>query len=405
MRGIVGADALLEALGVNRRRSHDRPLAISMASGGDDLLSDEHGVADVAMGALGQAVGLTSCNDSCVDNGSVTICRNDGFGGSFTLAAGRAVGSARDAVGGAGGVHVLDVDPGMTGGLDSFCIGMGCVMLAGESLDTGLGASGFSGYDTLVPFMINCINVSYLLGTTTAASLGLFAYFGASGSFGDNPFAPSMAKRIDFFLRNKNLVADRTVLALGQARPSAVRSNSIIDDLGVALCGNNLLGDEHRIADTAVGALGQASGLAGCRDSGVGDGDVTVCGNDGPGGFLALAAGRAVGSARDAGLGAGGVLVLDLAISVVTVGGNNLLGFDCLATNRAMLAFGFTIRGAGGGNGLINDFGMASGGNGLDGRLVASGALLASGVAVFGAGRSLVFDINPIMIDGDSNDC
>ena len=97
---------------------------------------------------------------------------------------------------------------------------------------TGFGASRrLGGVDDLS--MTGRINLSYLLGTTMTAGLGLFALLGAGGLSGDDPLAPSMAKVVDLFLGDKNLVADRAVLALGQAGPGAVGGDGSIDDFGM----------------------------------------------------------------------------------------------------------------------------------------------------------------------------
>lgn len=115
-----------------------------MAKGGGDFLSSEHCVADAAMGALGQAGSLACCRNSLVGSGDMAICRDDGPGGILALATGRAVGSAHNAIGGAGGVYVGDhAIVVVADGLDIARLDVVDVVGADAGLHSFFGAGGF----------------------------------------------------------------------------------------------------------------------------------------------------------------------------------------------------------------------------------------------------------------------
>lgn len=275
---------------------------------------------------------------------------------------------------------------------------------------TGFGASRrLGGVDDLS--MTGRINLSYLLGTAMTAGLGLFALLGAGGLSGDDPLAPSMAKGVDLFLGDKNLVADRAVLALGLARRGAVGSDGCVDDLSVALSRKDSFGSLLALAtDRAVDAAGDTSLGAGSfhvLDHTVGV--VTLSVDNGLGSVFAIVASGAVGTTDDAGLGAGGILVLDLAISFMTKGGKRRWGDGDFATDRAHFTFGLTGRGAGGINGrFIDKLGVTLGRDGFLRLLLSVAAAFAVFTAldtVFGAGCVFMFNRGPVMLDGDCVRC
>ncbi len=88
-----------------------------------------------------------------------------------------------------------------------------------------------------------------------------------------------MAECGSLFLCHENRVADRAVLALGQAGLLAGRCNCRIDGLGVAECGNGLLRGDDRVAGRAVAALGEACLCAGRRYSLIDNDAVAVYGS------------------------------------------------------------------------------------------------------------------------------
>ena len=112
-------------------------------------------------------------------------------------------------------------------------------------------------------------------------------------------------------LRNDDLVADRAVLARGQAGLCAGRLDCRVNDLGVPLCGNDHLRNDDLVADGAVLAL-RLTGLGASRlDCGVNDHGVSLGGDFFQAGENRTA-NRALHAGLMAGLGAGGRFFGDL---------------------------------------------------------------------------------------------
>ena len=196
-----------------------------------------------------------------------------------------------------------------------------------------------------------------------------------------------VARCVDHCLCNKNLVADRAVLALGLAGFGASRLNSRINGLGVARCGDLFHTGHRSAADGALRtgrmtSLGAGSGLF--RNINRGMPSRVDCFG------LGCIANRA-GVGLDTGILTGGS-GRDLALTpAVAVGGNHFLFNNDFVANRAMLAFGQAGLGAGCRNSLVNDLGVTLGGNHFlrfDNRS-ADRAADAIRQARFGAGRRL----------------
>ena len=179
----------------------------------------------------------------------------------------------------------------------------------------------------------------------TAVSITGIAVFCERSIFGitDNRL---VADCRDDFLRNDDLVADRTVLARGQAGLCAGRLDCRVNDLGVPLCGNDHLRNDDLVADRAVLARGQAGLCAGRLDCRVNDLGVPLCGND----HLRnddLVADGAVLALRLTGLGAGR---LDCGVNDhgVPLGGDFFQAGEDRTANRALRAGLMAGLGAGG---------------------------------------------------------
>ena len=263
-------------------------------------------------------------------------------------------------------------------------------------------------------------------GIAAGADTFFFALFGTSGGLRLRPVAVVVTQRGCGFLCDDHHAAKVAVLSFGLARLSAGRGNGCVNDLAMScrfelsrlkgvtagagtlflalfrargrfrLCpcaeivaqrGYGFLRDDHRAADGAALAFGLAR---------LGAGGGNGCVNN-----LAMSCrfefSRLKGVAAGAGalflalFGAGRRLRLCPFAVVMSKGGGLLLRDDHRAANEAMLAFGLTGLGTGGGNGCVNNFQMALRSNhaSLTEHLAAVQAIDVARIAVFRAGHFL----------------
>ena len=201
-----------------------------MALGGDHFLGNEDFVADRAVLALGQTSLRAGRSLCCIDYFCVAG-RGDLFHTGEDRITNGALRTGFMTSLGAGSGLFRNFNRGMPGCSD--CFGLGCIAnCAGVGLDAGV-LTGRRGRDLAL--------------------------------------IPAVALGGNHFLRNKNFVTNRAVLALGLAGFCAGSRNSLVNDLGVALGGNHFLRNENLVADGAVLALGLAGLGAGRLDSCVND--------------------------------------------------------------------------------------------------------------------------------------
>ena len=208
----------------------------------------------------------------------------------------------------------------MSLGRNNFHPGKYCITIQAlcTRLVTGLGAGCSFFFDfngMLMPCRTYCLGLCF-----TAIHTSVFHYtciFARRCFYNNTAFRPPVSLCGNCFLLNKNFIADRAVLALGQSCFLAGCRNSSIDNLGMSLGGNNFLLDNNFVADRAVLALGLSGFFAGRRNGRIDNFLMTLSGNSRAGAYF-LAAILAVGVAGIAGHGAGCVLrVADFGIFMI----------------------------------------------------------------------------------------
>ena len=191
----------------------------------------------------------------------------------------------------------------------------------------------------------------------------------------------------DHFLRNKDFVADRAVLTLGQTSLRAGRSLCYIDYFCVAGRRDFFHTGEDCLTNGAL-RTGLMAGL-GAGGRFFGDLNRRVAGRADCFGLGCIANCAGVGLDTGVLTGRGG---RDLAlIPSVALGGNLFLRFDNRSADRAVRACGLAGRGAGRLDGRVNDLGVSLGVDDLAflHHLVADGAVGVAGVAGRCAGGAL----------------
>ena len=196
----------------------------------------------------------------------------------------------------------------------------------------------------------------------------------------------SVAQCGNGFLSNQDFVTDRAVLAFGQAGFGTGRIDSRVDDPVMVQSGNLFLSNQDFITDGAVLALGQAGFGTGRIDSRVDDPVMVQSGNL----FLSnqdFITDGAVLALGQAGFGTGRI---DSRVDdpVMVQSGNLFLSNQDFITDGAVLALGQAGGGTGSCNSLVNDLSVAQCGDlGLGGdHGVTDGAVGAFGFACGGAG-------------------
>ena len=222
-----------------------------MSLGGNFFLLNNNFVADGAVLAfrqtrLGAGRSLCCVNDFGVPLGwNLFLCNDD-------LIADGAVLALSLAGFGASRLNSRINDLGMSLGRDFFHPGKYCITIQAlcTRLVTGLGAGCsffFDFNDMLMPCRTYCLGLYF---TATRTSVFHYAFiFARRFCYNNTDFRPLVSLCGNCFLLNKNFIADRAVLALGQSCFLAGCRNSSIDNLGMSLGGNNFLLNKNRIAD------------------------------------------------------------------------------------------------------------------------------------------------------------
>lgn len=207
------------------------------------------------------------------------------------------------------------------------------------------------------------------------ASLVTFAF---AGRINSRNILEIVTKSGNVFL---DLVGTAGVAGIGRLAPVVARGLKGHDTVIPVMLNHIGHGavSEMRVAGLAIGAAGE-TGLGASRGNILIGNRIVVVGINGGNFFFGFVASRAdEGLYSRVGAGGGGG---DFAfVPLVIESGNYLLLDSNLAANRAVLALGQTGLGAGGGNGLIDDLGMTSGGDGLNICPATRGAHLAFFVA------------------------
>ena len=281
------------------------------------------------------------------------VALGGGFDVSIAVAAGAGMGgmAARSTGGGSYLIGVLV-------GVAQFGDGLGLGFTTGRAGE-GLYALGFLGRFfgdcALVPTVALGGGFAVSIAVAAGAGMGGVALLGAGGSrYGIGVLVDMILGRDDLCFR---LFAGGT----GEQLFTLSRFGGFFRHLAavpvVALGGNRLLLYGNSVADRAVLALSQASFLAGCVNSLINDFGMALGGNIAVLGFTAGA-----GSGLGALFGTGGSLGLLPFAEAVTLGRDGLLLYENGIANRAVLALGQAGFLAGCGNGLVNGFGVALGG-------------------------------------------
>ena len=185
------------------------------------------------------------------------------------------------------------------------------------------------------------------------------------------------------FLLYQNGVADGAVLAFGLTGSGAGGCNSRVDDLGVAL-------GVYILALIAVSAGAGEGGVA-LRGAG-GSGDllgVLMCMTQDCNRFCFGGRTYSAGEGLDTFGSLSGLLSDLAAVPGMVLGRNGFLLYQNGVADGAVLAFGLTGSGAGGGNGLVDDFRVALGGYfGIGVAVIAAGALMGGVTLCDAGGRS-----------------
>ena len=148
---------------------------------------------------------------------------------------------------------------------------------AGEGLNALSFAGGGGGDSALVPRMPGCGDFlgAGLLADRAGKGLDTGGLTPCGGR--DFTFVPLVSCGENFRLLDQSFVADRAVLALGQAGFRASRRNCSVNNLGVSLRRNFLLRYKHFLTNRAVLASGFAGLGTGGFDRRVDDLDMTGC--------------------------------------------------------------------------------------------------------------------------------
>ena len=162
------------------------------------------------------------------------------------------------------------------------CAGLGNFLALFQPLiaDRAIGVAGVTGrrkrcFDRIANLRLVAGSRDYfLLNKDFLADITVLAFgqarFGAGwGLCRINHFGMALGR--DLSLCNEGFIAHRAVLALSLAGRRAGRLNCRINDLGMSLGGDHFLCNEYSIADGAVLAFGQTSLGAGSRNSRVND--------------------------------------------------------------------------------------------------------------------------------------
>ena len=112
--------------------------------------------------------------------------------------------------------------------------------------------------------MTGCIKRFGLGFAANSTSVSLDTGIAAGRGSRNYALVPAVTLRRNFFLCNKNLIADGAVFTLSLAGCGAGSCNSFVDDLGMSLGGNSRAGAYFLAAILAVGVAGVAGLGAGC---------------------------------------------------------------------------------------------------------------------------------------------
>ena len=294
---------------------------------------------------------------------------------------------------GAGSGLLSDVDRGMPGRVNRFCLSF-FANRAGVGLDANI-LTGRRGRDlALIPAVTLGGNLSlcndHFIADGAVLAFGLAGC--SAGSLDCQVDDLGVALGGNLGLCNDHFVANRAMLTLGLAGFGAGRLDPCVNDLGVALGWNLCLCNDDLIADGAVLALSLAGFGASRLNSRINDLGMALGRNI----FLRFdnrSADRAADAIRQTRFGAGRRLAHNGLLSVAGRG-NHFLRNENFVADGAVLALGLAGLGAGRLDPCVNDLGMAlcTDHFALGDLLAADGADGVAGVAVLGAGGILLVD-------------